>query len=180
MFDPEQLTHGTTFIIAYLRHPIMSISSPDQSVGHALPPEASCMTDQKPVIASARRNELIHRLVAEDIIPPMRGQTVTLTLDRQGFVRAVQPADGSEVVPSNRAAPGATSAQRDTTITRLAVLKAAAEFAARPATRPTTCSNRPRDPTGRWETAGPFSCPGDYHVDHESRGSQAVPAAGLR
>lgn len=60
---------------------------------------------------------------APDLVPPMRGQVVTLTLDRQGFVRAVRPSDGSEAVPSTRAARGAT-------ITRLAVLKAAAEFAA--------------------------------------------------
>jgi hypothetical protein len=64
---------------------------------------------------------------ARDIVPPMRGQLVTLTPDRQGYVRAVQASDGSEVIAAGRQAPGAA---RDATITRLAVLKAAAEFAA--------------------------------------------------
>lgn len=64
---------------------------------------------------------------------PERGQQVTCTLDKGGFIRAVAPTDGSDVVPTHRAAPGAATAQRDRTITRLAVLKAAAEFgAARP------------------------------------------------
>ena len=30
--------------------------------------------------------------LSPDIVPPMRGRTVTVTLDRQGFIRAVQPA----------------------------------------------------------------------------------------
>jgi hypothetical protein len=53
---------------------------------------------------------------------------VTQTPDRQGFVRAVQ-ADGvlPPVDAAPRSVPGAT---RAVTITRLAVLKAAAEFAA--------------------------------------------------
>lgn len=64
---------------------------------------------------------------ARDLVPPMRGQHVTLTLDRQGFVRAVSVQDGSGVAPEHRGAP---EPARDRTITRLAVLKAAAEFAA--------------------------------------------------
>ena len=66
---------------------------------------------------------------ARDLILPMRGQSVVLNLDRQGFIRAVETQDDSEVTPTSRTAPGATTA-RETTITRLAVLKAAAEFAA--------------------------------------------------
>jgi hypothetical protein len=71
---------------------------------------------------------------AVGIVAPTKGQTVTLTLDRAGFVRAVAPADGSEVTPMQQGAQNASSSQqRDRTITRLAVLKAAAEFgAARP------------------------------------------------
>lgn len=71
------------------------------------------------------------KYAAEDIIPPMRGQSVTLTLDRQGFVRGITSADGSEPSPAAQSAPqSAQSSQRERTITRLAVLKAAAEFGA--------------------------------------------------
>jgi len=66
---------------------------------------------------------------ATDLVPPERGQLVTLTLDRQGFVRTVDVADAG-ASPICRSAPGATTAQRDRTITRLALVKAAAEFAA--------------------------------------------------
>ena len=67
---------------------------------------------------------------APDLVPPMRGQSVTLTLDRQGYVRAVEAASTSQEAVSGRQAP---TGARDRTITRLAVLKAAAEFgAARP------------------------------------------------
>ena len=71
---------------------------------------------------------------ARDLVPPARGNVVTLTLDRQGFVRAVETTGvAQESAGANRAAPGPQSAARDRTITRLAVLKAAAEFAtARP------------------------------------------------
>lgn len=64
---------------------------------------------------------------AVGIAPPERGQTVTVTLDRQGFVRCVAAADGSQEPAGS---PQATPSQRETTITRLAVLKAAAEFGA--------------------------------------------------
>jgi hypothetical protein len=78
---------------------------------------------------------------ASDIVPPMRGQHVTLTLDRQGFVRAVQAVGDVGDAPSAIRAYGAPPAAktdetgtaagaRDRSITRLAVLKAAAEFAA--------------------------------------------------
>lgn len=71
---------------------------------------------------------------AADLVPPERGQTVTLTMDRQGFIRSVETAEtGPGATLANRTAPGASSVARDRTITRLAVLKAAAEFgAARP------------------------------------------------
>jgi hypothetical protein len=64
---------------------------------------------------------------APDIVPPLRGQAVSLTLDRQGFVRAVDATSDPLEPTSGRQTP---TGQRDTTITRLAVLKAAAEFAA--------------------------------------------------
>ena len=80
---------------------------------------------------------------AADIVPPMRGQHVTLTLDRQGFVRECT----AGVTAKTDETPGAdyaygapptaktdetrsSAGARDRTITRLAVLKAAAEFAA--------------------------------------------------
>ena len=62
-----------------------------------------------------------------DIVPPMRGQTVTLTLDRQGFIRAVDASGAPQEATRGRQAP---TGQRDIVITRLACLKAAAEFAA--------------------------------------------------
>jgi len=72
---------------------------------------------------------------AGDIVPPMRGQHVTVTVDRQGFVRAVEPADeSSEVVPQTRRAFGATSVSqpdlRELRIIRQCVLKAAVDRAA--------------------------------------------------
>lgn len=60
---------------------------------------------------------------APEIIPPMKGQVVNLTLDKSGFIRIVDLADGQ---PTPLIAPS----QKDTTITRLAILKAAAEFTA--------------------------------------------------
>lgn len=64
---------------------------------------------------------------AQDIVPPTKGQTVTLGLDSAGFIRTVEPADGVQGLAASLPAP---SGQRETVITRLAVLKAAAEFAA--------------------------------------------------
>lgn len=63
---------------------------------------------------------------AADITPPERGQFVTLTLDKSGFVREVAAEGGNE--PQGRQPQPA--GQKDRTITRLACLKAAAEFAA--------------------------------------------------
>lgn len=82
---------------------------------------------------------------AADLVPPMRGQTATLTLDRQGFIRTVAVTDGSEAGAPSRQAPGAA---RDATITRLAVLKAAAEFAA---SRPQLKSGDVLKVAERWE-----------------------------
>lgn len=61
---------------------------------------------------------------ATDLTIPERGQFVTLTLDKSGFVRSVE-SDGA--APTQQSQP---AGQKDRTITRLAVLKAAAEFAA--------------------------------------------------
>jgi hypothetical protein len=80
---------------------------------------------------------------AVGIVAPERGAEVVVTLDKAGFVRAVGPADPSaapaplrganigfaDIVRGGSEAPST----KDRTITRLAVLKAAAEFgAARP------------------------------------------------
>ena len=81
---------------------------------------------------------------AADIVPPMRGPTATLTLDRQGYVRTITAGvtvktDETPGVDRVYGAPptaktdettSGSSTTRDRTITRLAVLKAAAEFAA--------------------------------------------------
>jgi hypothetical protein len=61
---------------------------------------------------------------------PERGQHVTCTLDKSGFLRAVVATDGADIAPLRSVAPSASSGDRERTITRLAVLKAAAEFGA--------------------------------------------------
>lgn len=68
-------------------------------------------------------------------VPPLRGDTVTVTVDSKGFVRSVVPADGSNGTPATNGAlrpaqSSSAASERERTITRLAVLKAAAEFAA--------------------------------------------------
>jgi hypothetical protein len=66
---------------------------------------------------------------AVGIVAPAKGDVVRVTFDRGGFIRAITPTDGSDASPARSVAHNATSA-RETTITRLAVLKAAAEYAA--------------------------------------------------
>jgi hypothetical protein len=82
---------------------------------------------------------------APDIVPPMRGSVVTVTLDRQGFIRAVEPTSGHQEPASGRLPP---TGQRDAIITRLAVLKAAAEFAA---SRPQLKSGEVLKVAASWE-----------------------------
>ena len=67
---------------------------------------------------------------AVGIVPPSRGDTVSVTFDRQGFIRAIVPADGRAATNGVTSAHRALSSDRDRTISRLAVLKAAAEFGA--------------------------------------------------
>jgi hypothetical protein len=61
---------------------------------------------------------------AANLTPPAKGTPVALTLDRQGWIRSIELAEAST---DRQHGP---SAGRDATITRLAVLKAAAAFAA--------------------------------------------------
>lgn len=69
---------------------------------------------------------------AVGVVLPEKGAHVACTLDRAGFLRAVSPADGAAPSCAADRAPAAPST-KDRTITRLACLKAAAEFgAARP------------------------------------------------
>lgn len=69
---------------------------------------------------------------AVGVVLPERGASVTCTLDKAGFLRAVETVGVLPVAGGSDAATAAPS-QKDRTITRLAVLKAAAEFgAARP------------------------------------------------
>lgn len=67
---------------------------------------------------------------AVGIVAPERGQLVTCTLDKAGFLRAVVAAESSapRIAGGSDARPAVPTA-RERTITRLAVLKAAAEFA---------------------------------------------------
>ena len=68
---------------------------------------------------------------AVGVVLPERGQTVTITLDKAGFLRAVEPAPIAGASDAPRPAQSRSEpSTRDVTITRLAVLKAAAEFAA--------------------------------------------------
>ena len=72
---------------------------------------------------------------AVGVVLPERGAAVTVTLDKAGFLRAVAPSDGIAPVRggSDFIAQPAAPSTKDRTITRLAILKAAAEFgAARP------------------------------------------------
>jgi len=58
---------------------------------------------------------------APDLVPPQRGQRVTVQLDKSGFVRAIEAITD---------APHSPVAGRDIVISRLAILKAAAAFGA--------------------------------------------------
>jgi len=63
-------------------------------------------------------------------IPPA-GTPVAITLDGKGFVRTIEPAERqNETQHMKGSGTPAKRSDRDTTITRLAVLKAAAEFLA--------------------------------------------------
>jgi hypothetical protein len=63
------------------------------------------------------------------IVPPARGQAVTVTLDGQGFVRAVEPAESCRARDTLQDA----GRSKDTLITRQTCVKAAAaSCAARP------------------------------------------------
>lgn len=64
---------------------------------------------------------------ATGVVLPAKNETVTVTLDKSGFIRSISGADA----PLPRVAGGSdVPSTKDRTITRLAVLKAAAEFAA--------------------------------------------------
>jgi hypothetical protein len=71
---------------------------------------------------------------AVGVVLPQKGQTVTVTLDKSGFIRSCAVV-GAGCAPSPARVAGgsdvpAASSTKDRTITRLAVLKAAAEYAA--------------------------------------------------
>lgn len=77
---------------------------------------------------------------APDVVLPARGELVTIVVDSKGFLRSCAPATiagGSEDAIAQKPAHNATGGQKDRTITRLAVLKAAASFAS---TRPDATS----------------------------------------
>jgi hypothetical protein len=61
---------------------------------------------------------------AQDLIPPSKGSVVAVQLDGQGFIRRVEAAEGAADRHQTH------TAGRETAITRLAVLKAAAEWSA--------------------------------------------------
>ena len=72
---------------------------------------------------------------AVGVVAPQRGDVVTVTVDSKGFVRAIERLDGpvttngAQRVRIDAQTPSGPS-EKDRTITRLAVLKAAAEFGA--------------------------------------------------
>ena len=72
---------------------------------------------------------------AAGVVLPERGAMVTVSVDGKGFLRACLPADGAAPTPAplpvaGGSSDGGAARDRDRTITRLAVLKAAAELAA--------------------------------------------------
>lgn len=72
---------------------------------------------------------------AVGIVAPERGQTVTVTTDKSGFLRSCTVLDGPAPIAGGSdarfdAQGRSGPSEKDRTITRLAVLKAAAEFAA--------------------------------------------------
>jgi len=75
---------------------------------------------------------------AVGIVLPARGDVVSVTFDKSGFIRAIVPVDGPGATNGVLAPSGAAqrvsapsgSADRERTIARLAILKAAAEFGA--------------------------------------------------
>lgn len=83
---------------------------------------------------------------AKNLVPPMRGATIAVTLDGQGYIRALELVSAPQDATSSRQAP---VGQRDTVITRLAVLKAASEFAA---SRPQLKSGDVVKIAQRWES----------------------------
>jgi len=70
---------------------------------------------------------------AVGVVLPERGDAVACTLDKAGFLRSVEVVDAIPAPVSGGSDAPAAPNVRDRTITRLAILKAAAEFgAARP------------------------------------------------
>lgn len=63
------------------------------------------------------------------VVLPSRGEQVSVIVDPQGFIRAIETLNAPPAAPAPNGARNG-SAARDRTITRLAVLKAAAEFSA--------------------------------------------------
>ncbi len=66
---------------------------------------------------------------AKDVVLPERGVDVIVSIDKSGFIRAVELANGQ---PASGGPPRGVGAGREATITRLAVLKAAAEVVLAP------------------------------------------------
>lgn len=62
-------------------------------------------------------------------IPPL-GTICTITVDSQNFVRAIEPVDEPQLPLSGATKPAAPVTDRERTITRLALVKAAARFLA--------------------------------------------------
>jgi hypothetical protein len=67
---------------------------------------------------------------AVGLVAPSKGEVVSVTLDKAGFVRAIVPTDGAPTSLADRPTMGLLPHGKDRTITRLAVLKAAAAFSA--------------------------------------------------
>jgi hypothetical protein len=67
---------------------------------------------------------------AVGLIAPERGDTVTVSTDKAGFVRSVTVLDGPSPIAGASDVRAPSPTEKDRTITRLAILKAAAEFGA--------------------------------------------------
>lgn len=71
---------------------------------------------------------------APEIIPPLKGETVTIVVDRSGFIRSCETLDGPAPIRGGSdaridAQGRSGRSEKDRTITRLAVLRSAVQLA---------------------------------------------------
>jgi hypothetical protein len=90
-------------------------------------------TNDRGLVLEGRPSWLNISKFAGDVALPSIGQVVRLTLDKSGFIRGIDAVDAQPAEPRQIRSVGAQDApseapDREAVITRLAVLKAAAQF----------------------------------------------------